>query len=156
MIHRTVSPRQLAALLLRVFAVDASPEPGRDPSSRPRAASGQREEPVDLGPSLWECVIDVGGLTALPAGSRMSHLWTLPADCMLVEMSNGALYAPGLVGTFGVVLLSIPVKHWRGEGNWGAGRGGRNTPAVLYALSPIPCCTLRSVVSWPGLPYCTS
>ena len=32
---------------------------------------------------------------ALPAGSRLTHLWMLPADCLLVEMSNGGLYAPG-------------------------------------------------------------
>lgn len=51
---------------------------------------------AESGPMVWECVVDVRGLTALPEGSRLSHLWTLPADCLLVEMSNGGLYAPGV------------------------------------------------------------
>lgn len=53
------------------------------------------EDEAKSGPVVWECVIDVRALTALPEGSRLSHLWTLPADCLLVEMSNGGLYAPG-------------------------------------------------------------
>lgn len=56
---------------------------------------------------VWECVIDVRGLTALPEGSRLSHLWTLPADCLLVEMSNGGLYAPGVCIMFVCVCLFV-------------------------------------------------
>lgn len=49
----------------------------------------------ELEPLLWECVIDVRGLTALPPRTKLSQLWALPADCLLLEMSNEALYAPG-------------------------------------------------------------
>lgn len=93
-------------LLLRVFAVDLDAgdpsHPRQLPPPPPAQASGHsgvdaaaRAGDDTLGPVVWECTIDVKGLTALPVGSRLSHLWALPADCVLVEMSNGGLYAAG-------------------------------------------------------------
>eukprot|EP00903_Cladosiphon_okamuranus_P012891 g12037.t1 len=99
-------------LLLRVFATDQPcAEAGRySTQTRPRnrvgSATGDSnnnkksssiDDEAESGPIVWECVIDIRGLTALPEGLRLSHLWTLPADCLLVEMSNGGLYAPDWV-----------------------------------------------------------
>lgn len=115
-------------LLLRVFAVDRlCSEPSARESFRPSSlkVSGERRatasaENKDLasssagggegllglaGSAVWESVIDVRGLTALPAGVRLSHFWALPADCLLVEMSNGGLYAPGTIRVRNVVCL---------------------------------------------------
>ena len=44
---------------------------------------------------VWETAIDIATLTALPAGVRLSDLAALPADSVLLKMSNGGLYAPG-------------------------------------------------------------
>lgn len=98
-------------LLLRVFAVDPDSasargpsHPRQSPAPPPAQASGHGgvdaaaragDGTATLGPVVWECTIDVKVLTALPVGSRLSHLWALPADCLLVEMSNGGLYAAG-------------------------------------------------------------
>lgn len=94
-----------AVLLLRVFAVDASADadgalrsiPPRTKTSAPSGQGHSTAAPVELEVShgMWDCVIDVRGLTALPSRTRLSQLWTLPADCLLLEMSNGDLYAPG-------------------------------------------------------------
>lgn len=102
-------------LVLRVFAVDGGGDGGGDGhSNQPppaqrwrhgvtaartsiRIRDGGDNEKLDSGSGslVWESAIDVRGLTALPEGSRLSDLSTLPADCLLVEMSNGGLYAPG-------------------------------------------------------------
>lgn len=83
---------------------------------------------AEPGSVVWECVVDVRALTALPEGSRLSHLWTLPADCLLVEMSNGGLYAPGFFFLFLLISVlrvfcalcafSMTKRPGRGRGEW--------------------------------------
>lgn len=79
------------------LGTEGDPTLRKDPSISSLGLGRRRRIEDDAGQALWDCVIDVRGLTALPAGSRLSHLWTLPADCVLVEMSNGGIYAPGTV-----------------------------------------------------------
>eukprot|EP00904_Undaria_pinnatifida_P005670 jgi/Undpi1/2232/HiC_scaffold_12.g05618.m1 len=102
------------SLLLQVLSVDSCPQAGRE-ARQPPLGLGRRVE-LDDGPVVWECVIDVRGLTALPAGSRLSHLWMLPADCLLLEMSNGGLYAPAWVvqALESNSALPVAVKGTRG------------------------------------------
>lgn len=119
-----------AALLLRVLAVDACPDVGLVGLDPAHARPKLRSEEAEAEQMVWSCTVDVRGLVALPAGLRLPHLWTLPADCLLVEMSNGGLYAPGLS-----MLVGDP-----------AGSGGKgyvvwllylNTPASTIQLF---CC----------------
>lgn len=93
------SPKRGAALLLRVYAVE-SPAGGeaREVAVESAALGNHRStagEPEALAHWVWECVVDVRGLISLPPRTKLSHLWTLPADCLLLEMSNGGLYTPG-------------------------------------------------------------
>lgn len=83
------------ALLLRVYSVNPDNAEAVRYSPRLKPDPQQRSVAVDEGQLVWECSIDVRDLTAFPAGSRLSHLRILPADCLLVEMSNGGVYAPG-------------------------------------------------------------
>eukprot|EP00752_Nemacystus_decipiens_P007780 g6948.t1 len=133
-------------LLLRVFVADqpcaeairhsAQPKPrdrhrdgrgsvtGDNGSRRKNNGSGKGSE-GEPGPVVWECVIDVRGLTALPEGSRLSHLWSLPADCLLVEMSNGGVYAPDWVVQALSKHSALPVPDPAGGGrSRGGGSGG--------------------------------
>lgn len=100
-----------AALVLRVYAAGGSTQSGRE-LSEARSGSGRWGE-SGAEEVLWERVIDVRSLMALPAGSKLSLLWTLPADCLLVEMSNGGLYAPG-----------VPLSLKAGKGLQGLERRG--------------------------------
>ncbi|CAB1102068.1 unnamed protein product [Ectocarpus sp. CCAP 1310/34] len=127
-------------LLLRVFAVDPDSASARDPSPPrqspappPAQASGHtavdaaaraRDGTATLGPVVWECTIDVKGLTALPVGSRLSHLWALPADCLLVEMSNGGLYAADWVVQALSSNSALPEAVAGGRTRGGGGGGG--------------------------------
>ncbi|CAM9283936.1 unnamed protein product [Ectocarpus sp. 8 AP-2014] len=126
-------------LLLRIFAVDPDSASARDPSHPtqspappPAQASGHSgvdaaaragDGTATLGPVVWECTIDVKGLTALPVGSRLSHLWALPADCLLVEMSNGGLYAADWVVQALSSNSALPEAVAGGRARGGGGGG---------------------------------
>lgn len=99
--HRTQpQPRDRDRDLRRSATRDSNNNNNNKNSSSSSSGGSIASSEAEPGSMVWECVIDVRGLTALPAGSRLAHLWTLPADCLLVEMSNGGLYAPGSVLCF--------------------------------------------------------
>lgn len=122
---------------------------------------------VESGPVMWECVIDVRGLTALPEGSRLSHLWTLPADCLLVEMSNGGLYAPGAVlcvfvhvrcssERLGGAVVNRVMESWsvRVGGDHGASREANTTAHETRPCVAVPpLLALSSFVSPSTTPH---